>query len=121
MARESSLWFREQTGWYYTTLHGKQVKLSKDKTEAKRLLHKLLAEAEPAPPPVGGISFRKVADLFLAHCHRTTEPNTFYQRKLYLQKFVNRVKRLLVSDLKVRHVSEWEAANPHWSRSTGLY
>lgn len=118
MARESSIWFREQTGWYYTTLNGRQVKLAKDKAVAKRLLYKLLAEAEPAPLPVGCITFRKVADLYLAHCHRTTVPNTFYQRKLYLQKFVNRVKRLPVSELKVRHVSEWEAANPHWSRST---
>lgn len=117
MSRESSIWFREQTGWYYTTHHGQQVKLSKDKAEAKRLLHKLLSEAEPEPV-VGGITFRKAADLYLAHCHRTAEPGTFYMRKLYLQKFVSRVKGLAVSDLKVRHVSEWEAANPDWSRST---
>ena len=36
MPRKSSIWFREQTGWYMTTYRGKQVKLSRDAKEAER-------------------------------------------------------------------------------------
>jgi hypothetical protein len=43
MARKPSVWFREQTGWYTTTIGGEQVKLSKDKKEAETAFHELLA------------------------------------------------------------------------------
>lgn len=43
MPRKPSIWFREQTGWYMTTHRGEQVKLSRDKKEAEKAFHSLLA------------------------------------------------------------------------------
>ena len=47
MAKPSGLWFRKQTGYWYTTVEQVQHKLSRDKAEARRMLHKLLAADRP--------------------------------------------------------------------------
>ena len=48
MARIPKVWLRAQTGWYCTTLNGETIKLSKDKKEAEKAFHTLLAHW-PAP------------------------------------------------------------------------
>jgi hypothetical protein len=52
MARKPSLWFREQGRHFYTTVRGVQHKLSKDKPEAERLFHALLASLPDEPTTV---------------------------------------------------------------------
>lgn len=117
MARHSGLWRRKRDGWWMTTLNGKQVKLARDKAEARKALHELLARPD-APPATCRLSFRKLADLFLGHCERTMAANTFRTRRSFLRSFCDHVGRVAVSDLRVKHVSAWEAAHPNWSRST---
>jgi hypothetical protein len=34
MARKPEIWFRQQTGWYMTTVRGQQIKLSQDITRS---------------------------------------------------------------------------------------
>ena len=48
MARKPTVWLRKATGWYMTTLNGRQHKLSRDKSKAEKAFHALLATAEPA-------------------------------------------------------------------------
>ena len=119
MAKESDIWFREQTGWYYTTLKGKQIRLSREKEEAKKALHSLLAqEPEPGPSEVKAFpTFRKIADLFISNSIRVNKPTTIRMHKMFLQSFVNRIKGKRVNDLKVHHVSEWLASTP-WGQSS---
>lgn len=45
-AGKPSVWFREQDGWYYSTVAGKQIKLSQDKDQAEIEFHALLAKQE---------------------------------------------------------------------------
>lgn len=118
MSRESSLWFRRQTGWYYTTLNGKQIKLARDRGEAKRALRELLAANDSAKPVTTRVSVRVIADQFLTYCQRTLSQNTYRSRRYYLQKLCDRVGRLPVAELKVIHVTELEAAHSHWRSST---
>ena len=76
MARKPTVWFRSLDGYYYTTLKGKKVKLSKDKAEAEKAFHALLAAA-PDDGPVGASpTFRKLADLYLDFTQQTKSERT---------------------------------------------
>src|SRR3954452_21906781 len=89
MARHAKIWFRKATGWYMTTVNGKQHKLSKDKQEAHKAFHALLANANEKKEGTGGprLSFRKLADLFLDVSKRTKVEETFRSRNKFLQSF----------------------------------
>jgi integrase len=108
MARKPSIWFREATGWFMTTFRGEQVKLAKNKDEAERAFHALLAQApEPETTAKFRPSFRKLADLFLAHAEQTKEPQTFELQRYFLQSFCDSVRKKLACDLKVADVTTW--------------
>jgi integrase len=119
MPRKSSVWFREQDGYYYTTVRREQKKLSKDEREAERLYHELMAREEPDEPPTALASptFRKLADKFLDNSLRVNKPTTSRMHKVYLQSFLDRIGRKRVRDLKVHHVGEWITATG-WGEST---
>lgn len=73
MARTARIWFRKATGWYMTTHRGQQIKLSKDKVEATKAFHTLMASAadEPTEEKTGvRPAFRKIADLFLDEANK---------------------------------------------------
>jgi integrase len=108
MPRKASIWFRDQDGFYYTTYRGQQTKLAKDKDEAERAFHALMAQA-PAADEDSKIfpSFRKIADLFLEHAEKTKEKTTFDLQRLYLQSFCDHVKRKRAADIKVADVTAW--------------
>lgn len=118
MPRESGIWLRKQTGWYYTTVNGNQVRLARDKAEAGTAYHELMLGLDAAPPTTTRLSFRMLADRFLAHCKRTMAGNTFKVRMYYLQSFCDHVRKKAGADLRVEHVSSWEEQNPHWSQGT---
>lgn len=121
MARHSSLWFRKQTNFWYTTLDGKQVKLSQDKKEAQQALHTLLANRpEPETCPTDfRPSVRKIADLWLDHQQATKKPDTYRMHKFYLQSFCDFVGKKKVADIKVHTVTAWIDHHKDWqSEST---
>src|SRR5262245_1810854 len=85
MARKPSVWFREQDGWFYTTLKGKQIKLSQDEKEAEREFHALLAKRTDEPVTLARLSLKKLADEFLDWCRTNVAPDTFKWRRRALQ------------------------------------
>lgn len=110
MARKAKVWFREQTGWYMTTIRGEQIKLSKDEKEAERAFHALMAKEEPEVRDTGVFpTFRKIADLFLADSLAHKKPTTYKMHKYFLQGFCDHVGRRRVNDLRVHHVTDWVA------------
>jgi integrase len=115
--RHSELWLRTQTGYWMTTIAGKQVKLSQDRAEARKMLYDLLAHRDDQAQTIRP-SFRKLADLYLCHCERTQAKTTFTNKKHYLNLFCKQIGRKAVADLRPHHVSAWVAANPHWNEST---
>lgn len=121
MARTARIWFRKATGWYMTTHRGQQIKLSKDKAEATKAFHTLMASAadEPTEEKTGvRPAFRKIADLFLDEAKRTKEPGTYEVQKYYLQSFCDHIGKRRVADLKVHMATEWIASHPDWGQST---
>jgi hypothetical protein len=92
MPRQPTIWFREQDGWYYTTLNGVQTKLSKDPHEAEKAFHTLLAQ-EPDEQRKGyRPSFRKLADEYLEFTRRTKSVKTYEHQRDFLQSFCGHVK-----------------------------
>jgi len=66
--------FSEPNGWFYTTVDGKQFKLSQDKDEADREFHALLANREKKEESkLVRISLRKLCDEFLEWTQRNAE------------------------------------------------
>jgi integrase len=117
MARNPDLWFRKQTGYWYTTIDGEQIKLSKDKTEARRMLYELLAgKAEKAQTILPG--FRKIADLYLEYCQQTQAHSSYINRKYYLARFLKYIGKKKVADLRPYHVSDWMGENPQWNETS---
>jgi integrase len=108
MPRKAGIWFRKQDGFYYTTYHGEQKKLARDKDEAERAFHALLAQT-PEKEEGGKVlpSFRKLADLFLDHAEKTKEKSTYELQRLYLQSFCDHIKKKRAFDLKVADVTAW--------------
>ncbi len=74
MARRPSVWFREQTGQFYTTVDGKQVPLGSDRAEADKLFHRLLG-GTGLPEPCT-VTFAEVADEYLTECEQTKAERT---------------------------------------------
>ncbi|MBX9581286.1 MAG: site-specific integrase [Gemmataceae bacterium] len=117
MPRKPSVWFREQDGFYYTTVRGQQTKLSRDKAEADRAFHRLMADA-PEPVPANSVTFRRVADTYLAVTKQTKAENTFVNRLKALRSFCKFVGNKRAADLKVADVTNWLLATPTWGHNT---
>src|SRR5262245_14808828 len=117
MARNSDIWHRKQTGFWYTTLDGEQVKLSQHKAEARRMLYELLAHRQEKAQTILP-TFRKIADLYLIHCERSQARTSFINRKYLLNQFCRHVGKRRVADLRPHHVNEWLAQNPQWNETS---
>ncbi|HEX4607745.1 MAG TPA: tyrosine-type recombinase/integrase [Urbifossiella sp.] len=118
MPRQPGLWRRAQDGFWYTTIKRKKIRLAADKAEARKALYELLAKPEAAPPVSSRLSVRKLADQYLAYIERTAAKTSFDNYLLYLKSFCDHLGAKAVSDLRVEHVTAWEAANSHWAHST---
>jgi hypothetical protein len=64
MSKSSGVWWRESKRAYYTTLNDKQVRLSKDETEARE---KFAALAKKASMPGDTSGAEEVVDEYLEH------------------------------------------------------
>jgi integrase len=118
MARPARLWQRKSDQWWYVTRGGKKLRLSKDRKEAEKAFHALLAsDAEPEPSVRLRPTFRKVADAYLDHCREACTPETFAVRRQYLQSFCDHVKGRRVPDLRGEHVTACLKAKG-WAKST---
>jgi integrase len=107
---------------------GRQVKLAQgrdQKAEAERQYHLLMAEIAANPPVDGGDpTVAAIVDAYLDYAHRRDSPRTFYERKLYLQQFVDDCGFRRVKECLPYHLTSWLDAHPtwksDWTRATAL-
>lgn len=119
MARRPTLWLRKSTGYWSTTLNGKQIPLARDKKEAEKAFHQLLASEENEPHVHKRPTFRKVADVFLEHSKRSNAASTYESHLRYIQSFADHVgKTKRVPELRGEHVTSWLRQNVGWGQST---
>ncbi len=88
-------WYRKGRGWY-VEIAGQQIRLAKGektaetKAAAEKRFHELMLECAANPPVDGGSpTVASVIDAFLDYASKRDAESTFYERKLYLQKFAD--------------------------------
>jgi integrase len=112
-------WFREQTQSWYVKINGVQHPLGKDKKEADKAYHRLMAGEGLAKPtkdlPLGGL-----VEQFLTDCEKTVTPETASWYRVFLDDFAERYPKLKPQDIAPRHVRAWLNAERKrtWGQST---
>jgi hypothetical protein len=118
--REPHAWFRQQTGWWMTTINRKKIKLVKGKdkkAEANRKLRELLTLRDHKPAPESGeLTVAAVIDLYLTHAKTKLSERSLYNRKLYLQDFAEAhgFRKVNDKDCLPYHLTSWLGAHPEW-------
>jgi hypothetical protein len=103
--REPKPFFRAQNQTWYVQLGKKQFPLGKDRDEAFRLYHRMLAGSRELTPAVPAA---RVIDEFLAWTSRNRESSTYGWYKVHLESFVRFIGlNLRASDVKPHHVTRW--------------
>jgi hypothetical protein len=117
MSRPSDLWLRKRDQFWMTTVGGVQHKLSKDKGEARRLLHKLLA-MDKLPPGRSGMTTRKLCDSYLDRTRGDKDDRTHEVQVSHLKAFCNALGHRDPSTLRVHDVEGWLETMDSWANST---
>lgn len=121
MPRQPHAWFRQQTGWWMTTIDHTKIKLVKGrekKAEANRKLRELLTLRDLNPAPESGeLTVAAVIDLYLTHAKTRLDERTLYGKKLYLQSFAEAHGFRRVNDRECLpfHLTSWIDAHPEWA------
>jgi integrase len=114
----AKLWKRKQDGWYYTTINGKQEKLSLDYKEAREIFHKLRGQEKKAPKGRLSTTIEEVCNAWLEYTKAERAPKTYENRLSYLQSFCDFVgKKVRVHDLKGQQLDQWTLKHG-WGEST---
>lgn len=117
MPRPPSIWFRKATGWYMTTVDGDQLKLSKDKAEARKVFYKLM-NGEKKVAEKAGMSTRKLCDIFLDRTRGDKTDDRHKATLCYLKPFCDKFGPRDPGTLRVFEVNEWLDKKEEWCGST---
>src|SRR2546423_1873714 len=121
MSRPSDLWQRKRDGFWMTTINGVQHKLSENKTDARKMLNKLLASDEPAPKKAG-LSTGKLCDNYLVRTRDRRGEQAQEGRAAHRKAFGAESGHRDPATLKVHEVETWIDGHDSWSQPTrGLF
>jgi integrase len=99
-------WFRKQTQSWYVKIGRVQHPLGKDKKQADKAYHRLMA-AEGLATPVKDLPLRGLIEQFLTDSENDVTPETAAWYRRFLDGFAERYPRLKPSDIAPRHVRAW--------------
>jgi integrase len=116
--RPAKPWFRKDSQAWFICINGKQINLGKDKKEAHRRFHEIMATN--APPKKEELSVHlavELIELFLQWTEKHRAPKTLEWYKEFLNGFVAWLpdKHIPTDKLKPFHVHDWVDAHPDWS------
>jgi integrase len=113
-------WFRNGKGCWYVCVGGRQVNLGKDKAEAFRRFHRLMADAGQAPPAEGGepLTIAELVERYLEDLGRRATPRTAYVARSYLKPLLADHGELLAKSLEKKHVEAVVRRHGRWSPTT---
>jgi integrase len=114
-------WRSERDCWYVH--HGtRTVRLARDKDEAWRRWHELMARPPvPEPPPVAGPDAEAIVvlDAFLDWCQKNRAPRTYAWYQAFFQALVDTIPDgLPARDLKPYHLTQVMDARAGWGNNT---
>jgi integrase len=101
-------WFRRQNQTWYAKINGKQIRLSRDRAEARRIFHRLVAQ--------GGLPTHRPLRECVEHYLATLAPKTRRTREQILKAFRADVGTISSGKVTKRHVRSF--LKPSWSAST---
>lgn len=112
-------WLRKGRGWY-VTIDGKQVSLrTRDKSEAMRRWHALMARSSPTCSLDDDPLVVELLALFCDWAERHLAPRTYGWYRHYLHSFVRFAPHgLTLSALKPIHVTAWLDNRSRWGDSS---
>ncbi|HEY1599551.1 MAG TPA: tyrosine-type recombinase/integrase [Pirellulales bacterium] len=121
MPRPRKPWYRRDRSAFYVEFQGRQILLAKGPPDAEtrqvaeQKFHALMAECLANPPVDGGNpTVASLVDAFLDYSQKHDAESTHYERKLYLEKFVDDRGRKLVRDCKPYDLTSWIDAHSTW-------
>ena len=119
MARIPKPWFRDQTQSWYVKIGGVQHPLGKDKKEADKAYHRLMA-GEGLAQPIKDLALGGLVEQFLADSAKSCTLDTVQWYRVFLEDFAERYPKLKPTDIAPRHVRAWLNADRRrlWKQST---
>jgi len=112
--RKPKPWFRKSTRSWYAQIDGRQVPLGRDKDDAQRKYHGLMA-GRRSGHSIGRVD--ELLDEFLEHVQRNQKPNTYRLYKGYIGDFNESIPNKRVHDLRPHDVQRWLNTKP-WNTTT---
>jgi integrase len=112
-------WFREGKGAWFVHIDGRQINLGKDKEEAFRKFHGLMAgrgqvgaETDPS------LTAEQLVRAYLADGERRLQQNTLRVTRIFLEDFSRKYGKTLAKDVRRFQVEQWVQGHPTWNPST---
>ena len=112
-------WLRKQTGSWYVKIGGVQHPLGKDRKEADKAYHRLMA-GEGLALPARKLPLAGLIEHFLADAANGVTPETAAWYRRFLADFEARFPKLPPAEIAPRHVRAWVAAErkKRWGQSS---
>jgi len=118
MPRTPKLWYwKARKGWY-VYIHGDKVPLGKDRDEALRKFHEIMAKEPGEPHPPSGDSLAAVLDDFLSWTLENRAQRTYERYQDFCQSFCQQHGRTRVSQINPGHVTAWLSSQEGWGPTT---
>ena len=119
-------WYRESKKAWYVWHDGKQRRLGKDKQEAFRLFHLLMAGEAPTPKampapnakPPAALTVQALAQAYLAEAARRLSATARRVAEWMVRSFASMYANLPAEAVRKHHVESWVGTHPRWGDST---
>lgn len=108
--------FKKSRGLWYVEIDRKQINLGRDREEAFRRYHELMAE--PKRQEVQSWLVPALVDQFLDWVQRNRSPDTYEWYRYRLQRFCDRHGQLQTKALRPFHVQQWIDGYPDLSKTS---
>ncbi len=115
--RQPKPYFRKQKSCWYVQINGRQIPLGRDKVKAWQRYHELMLNRADLDSETATVA--QLIDTFLEWCLKHRSKGTFENSRRYCRHFINAVgKKLTVSRLKPKHITEWIDCHPEWTATS---
>lgn len=120
MTRPRSIWYRKQTGWYYTTINGEKIKLAQTEEAAEVEFHRVMAEKlSKAELPTGAnaakVAFAVIANALLERSKNENARETYMWHRQFLRSFAKHSGKVPFADLTPYHFNRLVEKQKTWN------
>jgi integrase len=111
-------WYRKGKGEWCVYLHGTLHRLGKDKDEAFRKFHRMMADGGEPPAPHAALTFRQLVEDYLADLEKRATERTVYVARCYLKPILVGCGDLAARQLRKHHVEAAVRKHGRWNATT---